>query len=214
MKCHFSACGHFLHIAALEGRHESVPKRRRDKGRVDPMMKLAILVSTHRLCNKETCRSPPSLIYHTRVELASVSSLTVSNLPFTLTWTPRELYFTRRDVTLQVYRILLFNSKSVAVGSKFPVMKPQGVILLPDTALERNVYYFPPTNTSSVARVIVGSHLLPPSPPVCCLLHEQNDLGGWIQISDNVDIPGDRGVAQLGRPLEKFDPEEDCDCEC
>lgn len=90
MKCHFSACGRFLHIATLEGVRKPVPKHRRNQDRVDHMMKLALLVSTHRLCNKQACRSPPSLVYHTRVKLEPVSFSPMSKLPFTLTWTPRD----------------------------------------------------------------------------------------------------------------------------
>jgi hypothetical protein len=94
------------------------------------------------------------------------------------------------------------------------VLKPRDTILLPDTALERDVYYFPPANTSAVAKIILGSYyFMPPSPPVGCFVHDQKDIGGWIKSIDHVEILENRGVAQLGRPLEKFDPEEDCDCE-
>ena len=176
-------------------------------------MTLALLVSTYRLCNKQVSRCPPSLVHKARVELGPVASLSVSTLPFKLTWRPKVLYLTCRHVTLQVYQIHLFNPDTTK--KEMPsVTKPREIIILPNTAVERDVYYFPPADETEMGRIIVGGDpSVTNSPPIGCFVHEQGDLGGWINSSGCQDIPDKRGVGQFTRPLEKFDPEEDCDCE-
>jgi len=210
MKCQFSACGRFLHFASLEGQHNLIPKRKRAKNDPGSQMKLALLVSTYRLCNRQASRSPPSLIHVTKVELGPVASLSVSNLPFTLTWRPKVLYFTRREVTLQVFQIHLFNPDKESIPS---VTVPREMIILPDTAVGRDVYYFPPADGSAMARIILGSDpSRTNSPPIGCFVHEQRDIGAWVKSGDHTDIR-EKCVGQFSRPMEKFDPEEDCDCE-
>ncbi|KAI5116473.1 hypothetical protein M0805_001636 [Coniferiporia weirii] len=228
MKCHFSVCGGYLHIASLEGRREPIAKREKRKDEAQPVIKLALLVSTYRLCSKKPSRAPPSLIHRERIELRAVTSLTVSKLPFTLTWMPRELYFTCSDIVLKVYRISLFDSEGTVPGDKNSVLRPREIICLPNSAQEREVYFFPPADGDKTARIIIGSEVsaggdtefeetggvrLNLSPPIGCILHEKNDLGGWISSSDHSDSPKKEGVGRLDRPLEKFNPEEDCDLE-
>lgn len=226
MKCHFSDCGRYLHVTALEGQHKPDTKGRKKK-KSDPSMNLALLVLTYRLCKKQTARSPPLLVHRTRVELGSVSSLSVSKLPYTLSWTPKHVYLTCRGSALQVYRIRLFNSTT---GQASAVTSPREPIFLPCSAEQRDVYYFPPTDGGVIGRIIVGSespsnnlnslHLVAVdensnlSPPVGCFMNEEEDLGGWIASTGLSKMPGNRGVGRLDRPLEQFNPEDDCDREC
>lgn len=215
MKCCFSECGVYLHIAFLEGQHKPPQARKRKKKQQTErdLMKLALRVATYRLCKNQPCRAPPSLVYSTGVELGAVRSLSVSKLPYTLTWRPEVVYLTCRSVTLQVYKIPLFGKGE---GGLPCAMKPKEIIVLPDTATERDVYYFPPAETTRncTGRIIIGSdpsqHY---SPPIGCFVHEGKDLGGWISPSECVDRTEKQGACQLTRPTEKFDPEEDCDCE-
>src|ERR1700732_3610537 len=108
MKCHFSLCGQYLHIASLEGQLEPVSSSRRNAEK--PPLKTALLLSTYRLCGGKTTKSPPTLSHRTKVDLGFETSLSGSNLPYTLSWAPNELYFTRSADRLKVYRIRLFNN--------------------------------------------------------------------------------------------------------
>jgi len=74
-----------------------ISKRKQDQYEEDSKMTLALLVSTYRLCNKQVSRCPPSLVHKARVELGPVASLSVSTLPFKLTWRA-ESAFTWRAV--------------------------------------------------------------------------------------------------------------------
>jgi hypothetical protein len=160
MKCHFSPCGFYLHFASLEGQKKPGTSRKKKDGAERPPVKLALLVSTYRLSSRKTTRSPPSLVHRARLYLGSESTLSVSKLPYTLTWTPRHLYFTRSDSTLKVSRISLFNIEKTSASlqiEEHPVLVPRKPIFLPESAGKRQVYYFPPTGESPTSTVIVGS---------------------------------------------------------
>jgi len=51
------------------------------------------------------------------------------------------------------------------------------------------------------------------SPPIGCYLGEKEDLGGWGKSEDVSNIPKDLGIGRLDRRRERFDPDDDCDCE-
>jgi hypothetical protein len=216
MKCCFSDCGVYLHIASLEGQHKPPQVQKKDKTQTeqDFQMKLTLRVATYRLCNKQPCRTPPSLVHSAGVELGAVTrkSLSVLKLPYTLTWRPEIVYLTCRSVTLQVYKIPLFGEGE---GRLPCAMRPKDIIVLPDTATDRDVYYFPPADRtrSSMGCIIIASdssqHY---SPTIGCFVHEEKDLGGWISSSE-CDQTEKKSAGQLTRPMEKFDPQEDCDCE-
>ncbi|KAK0464302.1 uncharacterized protein EV420DRAFT_1637875 [Desarmillaria tabescens] len=153
MKCRFSLCGQYLHVACLEGQ---LRPQQRKKG--DQPVRLALMVSTYYLCGKKSSRSPPTLIHRARVALGAQPYTSVSNPPYTLTWTPKELYFTCSDTQLKVYRICLFNpNKGNPDGSVPSVLVPKEVFFLPETAQKRKVYFFPPDDDRYPSRVIVGS---------------------------------------------------------
>lgn len=243
MKCHFSMCGRYLHIASLEAQRKPASKSKQNAER-DPL-NIAFLLSTYRLCGRgnKTTKSPPSLIHRAKVHVGSRKTLSVSDLPYTLTWTPDELYFTCSADILQVYRIRLFNhsDKLDKTGGELNVLMPKENVFLPRTACQREVYYFPPFKGCTVARVIVGSEGRVPdentnekgekkgevqgapncvvwlegnlSPPTGCYLDETEDLGGWLDAKDRLNIPEALGIGRLDRRLEKFDYDDDCDCE-
>ncbi|KAF8521950.1 hypothetical protein BU17DRAFT_45376 [Hysterangium stoloniferum] len=163
MKCHFSPCGRYLHIASLEGQRRPMEGRHgKAKNEKSPLC-LALLLMTYRLSDSKTTRAPPVLIYRTRLELSSVSSLSVSRLPFTLTWTSDELYLTCSHSTLRVYRIRLFQSHTVNHPGPTNMDKGDGAlvlqktIFLPNTASRREVHYFPPRVGSTAVQIIIGS---------------------------------------------------------
>jgi hypothetical protein len=247
MKCQFSACGQFLHIAGLEARATRAPKKpapeQADSAKLP--LKLALLVSSYRLSANKTASSPPNLIHRVRIDLGPTSLLSVTKLPYTLSWTRKELYFTISDYTLKVYRIQLFKPRGTAKGKEeIPVLIPRKPIFLPETAQTRQVYYFP-AKVENDARIIVGSETRETDESteimqfvlqakqnerrarpvenafeaqgdcavlVGCYINEQ-DLGGWRNPSELSEIPQYMGVGCLSRRIEKFNPDDDCDCE-
>ncbi|KAF8532084.1 hypothetical protein JB92DRAFT_3104133 [Gautieria morchelliformis] len=159
MKCHFSSCGLYLHMASLEVQRKPASTSQRNAER-DPL-KIALLVSTYRICGHKTTKSPPTLIHRVKVHMGFAKSLSVSELPYTLTWMPTELYFTCSSKVLRVYRIRLFKNpdRLDKTWGEHDVLMPKRTIFLPGTASQRKVYYFPPVVGSTKARVIVGSEV-------------------------------------------------------
>ena len=107
MKCHFSLCGQYLHIVSLEGQRRPVSQCNTTQ---PPIIKLARLLLTYHLSSRKLTRSPPVLIHCAKVNLGSQATLSVSKLPYTLTWVQNELYFTCSGNTLNVYCIHLFST--------------------------------------------------------------------------------------------------------
>ncbi|KAL4784384.1 hypothetical protein BJX76DRAFT_367696 [Aspergillus varians] len=168
-KCHFSDCGNYLHIATLEARRKP-PQQEKKKNssaiaqQTDPVpLELSLFVTTHRLSSRKTTRAPPTQIYRTKIDLGKFNSLPVSQLPFTLTWTPSELYFTLSRQTLTVLKIKLFPPRE----DEEPVLTPRNRIFLPATAETREVRFFPSKANLSTeeskggetSHVLIGSQI-------------------------------------------------------
>ncbi|KAI9647062.1 hypothetical protein NHQ30_005064 [Ciborinia camelliae] len=225
VKPKFSSCGGFIHFAALEGR----PMEN------EPKMHLSLQISTHRLSSRKTAKSPPRLVFKTNIPLGESPSMSVSRLPYTLTWTEKELFFVTRGQELSVMRIPLFKAPEEKM---VPVCYTQNPIYLPRSADSRNVYYFPPCSSKSkkdkdkekIGKLIIGSYSSIPSqelivprpsmvqPPIGVLVKEDTDLGGWK--CKNVDAEMDGKVnkekvniqgGRLQGKFESFDMKEDCD---
>ncbi|KAG6828076.1 hypothetical protein H0H92_009338 [Tricholoma furcatifolium] len=186
MKCQFSTCGNFLHVAALEG-ISSMPKRNKPTSK---SQSLAIVAYTFSLCSSQPTRTPPAFVHQARVDLGQYPEICVDDLPFTLTWTEKLLYVTERSLTLKIYRINLFEASENR--GIYPVFRPDKTIVLPGTSLRRNVH-FPPSNQEG------------------CFLNEEIDLGEWVRSAGTQDVPDSHGDGRLIRPMETFDPEADCD---
>ena len=234
MKCHFSPCGRYLHIAALEGRLIFKPQK---SGYTPPSINLALLVTTHSLCTKKTNKSPPTLIHRVRIDIGEETGVLASKLTYTLTWSRTKLYFTTSHYKLLVYQIQLFSSEGETSNAS-PVLCPQNPMFLPENAENRDVYFFPSTDTSTKARIIIGN-MCPSrrripfgqdfepdllkmvdgcfqrdcSPPIGCFVCEEADLGGWTSWDGHTKIRENYGIGQLNHLLEKFNPDDDCDCE-
>lgn len=242
MKCQFSACGRFVHIVALEGQQPTKKKRSVESHEIN----IAVLVSTYRLSQRKTTRSPPTLIHRIRVKLGTTKSLSVTKLPFTLTWTSNDVYVTSSDAILRVLRVPLFKPEKGAQEVDDMVLMPRKPVFLPESAQNRQVHYFPsksgPDGSGELtARIIVGSETRKQieeergaehgvefstagctfvgqqgeiSPPIGCYVNEEVDLGGWGKSYDMTDIPVQLGIGSLDRRLERFNPDDDCDCKC
>lgn len=160
------------------------------------------------------------------------------HLPYTLTWTAKELYLTRSSSELKVYRVNLFRPHPSETDNA--ALRPREPIVLPASAKRRAVHYFPPMNGCRTSKIIIGcekeeSQTLRPHenpiecegatsevsrsnerrllPPVGCFLDVDKDLGGWEKAKGYLDICGSLKIGDLDRRMEKFNPEEDCeDC--
>lgn len=240
IKCHFSACGRYLHMASLERQKLASESRKVNADLMTSQAnELKLLVLTYRLSESKTTRSPPSLVHRARVDLG-LRTLKASKLPFTFTWTPAQVHLTcsenqlenKRANQLEVYRVSLFGPSSTLAH---PVLVPQEPIVLPRTDRMRQVHYFSSTSLDTPARIIISNEPnrteggavasspgtrnvvwlegapLPLGWPIGCFIRDV-DFGGW-KPSACSDLPRDLGVGQLVRCREKFDFDEDCDCE-
>ncbi|KAJ9627685.1 hypothetical protein H2203_002897 [Taxawa tesnikishii (nom. ined.)] len=232
IKCRFSGCGQYLHIASLEAQQR--PQRRHQKtadGRpeVRPTT-LSIFVSTHRLSSRKTTRSPPQLLHRSKVALGEYAAFSLSALPIAVTWTTEHAYVTCNATVLNVYRISLFKQQQLGTN----VMVPKHSIPLPSSAVARQVQYFPPANGQSKAMVFLSStnnlqrvQLFPAtageeatgmpspddaSPPVGYFLDELRDLGGWgVSMAEVRVRPGWRDGG-LVKKMQWLDTDDDCCC--
>ena len=225
VKPHFSSNGDYLHFAALEA--QNAEKSEDSDGKRPAHVLLTLQVSTHRLSRRKTVSSPPHLIFRTNVFLGKTESVSVSALPYTLTWTDQILYFVKRDTKLNVIRIPLF--RPAKAGTQTVVCYPRNEIHLPRTANMRDVHYYPPRegvkkDMEGLGTVIIGSYSSRPaqgtlvprhavSPPIGVYVSEQHDLGGWICKADVADAKQRHNTTggRLQGKFEHFDRKEDCD---
>lgn len=159
MKCHFSPCSKYLHIASLEARQM---KQSRSDIKADnkPQLALAVFVSTHRLSSRKTARSPPTLIHRVKIILESTSSLCPTRMPLEVTWMPKEVYLSSSSDTnqLTLFRVELFPpTNDISDPEYSTVSVPKFPILLPASARSRSVYYYPPRPESKHALILIGS---------------------------------------------------------
>jgi hypothetical protein len=230
----FSPCGEYLHLGTLEVREDAPPHL----GPVKPCIHLSFQLSTHRLSKRKTARSPPRLIYRVGVPLDSLETLSVSPLPYTLTWTASHVYISKSQEILQVIRVPLFRTPKGASSTdvEMPPDNKEGAechvksneIFLPSSANARQVRYFAPNQTAKakgLATVILGS-MYPSLPggtlnsryetihPMGVYVDEQSQLGGWKLFQGNEPADARKNVSLGGRlqgKFERFDRTDDCD---
>ncbi|KJA21807.1 hypothetical protein HYPSUDRAFT_41683 [Hypholoma sublateritium FD-334 SS-4] len=161
VKPQFSPCGHFLHVVTLEVRVQEGPQHHRTRPPSD--LHLYMLALTYRLSSSKPTRSPPVLLHRVKVDLGKHEGpLSVSQLPFSFTWTPREIFVSRRGTYLDVFRIQLFGNLK-HTGDSCPSEQTHKVsvakkkTLLPDGAAFRDVLFVPLSDDNNGAyMVIVG----------------------------------------------------------
>lgn len=243
MKCHFSPCSKYLHIASLEARQ--MKQSRSDlKASNKPRLALAAFISTHRLSSRKTARSPPTLIHRVKIILESTSSLCPTRMPVEVTWTPKEVHLSSSSDTnqLTLFRVDLFPPAKDIVNHEYSAVSvPKLPILLPASARSRSVHYYPPQPNSKDALILVGSWACKPdaeddkdkttpedgrgdfdtvrglpetvSPPIGFYVDVDKDLGGWGASNAEEEIDKDKDKGQLKQKMEIFAAEDDCDIE-
>ncbi|KAK7533364.1 uncharacterized protein J3D65DRAFT_79572 [Phyllosticta citribraziliensis] len=183
IKCHFSPCGKFLHIATVEA-HRKPKQRNKTKNKPQSdidirsgFLLVSMFVATYRLDNKRPTRSVPVQIRREKILLGIVRKFPVRRLPLTLTWTPEYLYVTRSEKAVYVQRVGLFpegfgkgkmtqhSATPSSAARKDPprkdptVAEPRDIVFLPSTSTVRSVRFFPET-AAMPAKVLIGSEPL------------------------------------------------------
>lgn len=141
VQCRFSTCGAYLHIASLDGFiHKSKDGYN--------SLALRLHVSTHRLSERKTSRSPPRLVFRTALSLPAAYTetiqLSVSSLPYTLTWADKHVYVTHSQTPLRVYRLPLFKQveeMEITELAPMAVFVNGSEVYLPSSVEMRKVYF-------------------------------------------------------------------------
>ena len=179
-------------------------------------------VLAHRLSVRKIVSSPRCLIFCTNIFLDKTESVSVSTLPYTLTWTDQQLYLVKRDTKLNVIRIPLFRPTKAA--NKSVVCYLRNDIHLSRTAAMRDVHYYSPQKGVKRGRrgmgtVIIGSYSLLPaqgvlflqrttSPPIGVYVSEQDDLGEWIRKrTSSIRGKGTKTRAEVAERIQAVRPE-------
>jgi hypothetical protein len=227
IKLHFSPCGCYLHIAALEALLPAPrypPRALKNKPFVASQSLLSFHVSTYRLSEAKTTKAPPDPVFHTSVNLGICEHYFVSKLPFVVTWTSQAAYLSISGRKLRLYKVMLFANNSGALPPAPPppattkhVFVPKETILLPRSARDRVVSFYPHIRADDDLGgvLILGSRSgaeSMTSPPIGVYLSE-SALGGWVEAGDEDGVGNGEGWRQqrLEGMFEEFDAEEDCD---
>lgn len=241
MKCRFSPCSQYLHVASLEAQ-QMKQSRSEIKAGTKPRLALSAFISTHRLSARKTTRSPPTLLHRVKIVLGSTTSLCPTRMPIEITWTPKEVYLSSSSDTnqLTLLRVDLFPPAKELVDPQYnAVSVPKLPILLPESARSRSVHYYPPQSNTTHALILVGSWASKPdsendkttpedapnendtiqglpetvSPPIGFYVDVEKDLGGWGASNAEEEIKADKDKGQLKQKMEIFTAEDDCDIE-
>lgn len=261
MKTYFSSCGLYIHIASLEaqdlqklhgkkrktslerGRTAKTDANEPDKGAqsgIQKDIKLSAFVTSYRLSQRKTTRSPPVLIHRAKATIGRFAAFSTDKLPVTFTWTRDDVYLTM-DVhcRLRVFRIALFPRASGDRPSVPLVSVPREPVMLPLSAMNRQVQYVPPAGPArgepGAGLVFMGSQdgttgvRLRSSDVGCCgwdpslaryqsapmgfWVHEERDLGGWVPCDAEEKVGNGFRDGRLTRKMERFNADDDCDVE-
>ena len=187
MKCRFSPCGQYLHVACLDG--ERTDDEAKEPGLNDPM-KLTLAVYTHRLCDLKPSRCRPNLMHAVWIELGTLDYVNFDKPPCTLTWTDTHLYASLSDTALRVHRIPLFHEPSKNDDPVPQAYKPKELIALPECARSRQVFFFPAAKDETTATIVVAGPLtrkgesvvsdVDATVPLAFKVDEAEDFGGWV----------------------------------
>ena len=130
------------------------------KAGTKPRLALAAFITTYRLSNRKTSRSPPSLIHRVKISLGSTNSLCPTRMPIEVTWNPKEVYLSSSSEInrLTLFRVDLFPpAKDIPDHERNVVSVPKLPILLPASAHSRSVHYYPPQSNGTHALILMGS---------------------------------------------------------
>ena len=243
MKCHFSPCSRYLHIASLEAQQMKQSKDELKAG-TKPRLALSAFISTHLLSTRKTTRSPPNLIHRVKMILGGTSSLHPTRMPVEVTWAEKEVYLSSSSDTdeLCLMKVDLFPPAIDILDAGYnAVCVPKLPILLPSSARSRSVSYYPPRPNHTCALIIIGSWACEPdadddgknptakeapstwdtiqglpdtvSPPIGFYVDVEKDLGGWGASNLEEEIDKGKDKGQLKQKMEIFAAEDDCDLE-
>lgn len=237
MNLSFSPCGSILRVAIIDVVAEkqkpldkSATTAARSKAQ-KPRLAVNLHVLLLRLSSTQAVRHPPKLFATASYQLRhSCAEAFRRVLPFAFVWGANDLYLTVSDSYLHLYRVVLpeVESQRVTVATeqvqegktagagaakkiepKFSILVPREMILLPRSAHNRSVQFFPARGGSAKATVIIGPrHCRNPTPPIGVYLTER-DLKGWVEYSaaseGGTRGPQKRLEGQFEEPWEETD---------
>ena len=123
-------------------------------------LNLSAFITTYRLSNRKTTRSPPILIHRAKVNLGSTTALSPTRMPVEVTWAEKEVYLSSSSDTNQftLLHVKLFPPAKDITDADYSVISvPKLPILLPKSARFRSVHYYPPQSNSTRALIIIDS---------------------------------------------------------
>ncbi len=148
-----------MHVVPFEAQQQQ-PLTQSEKKSIDkaPLF-LSAFISTHRLSRRKTSRSPPVLIHRAKISIGGTKTLCPTRMPMEVTWAPKEVYFSNSSEAnhLIIFRVELFASNIADGENSSTVSVPRKIILLPESARSRSVYYFPPKAGDTRALILIGS---------------------------------------------------------
>lgn len=196
----FSSCEKYLHVARIIG----------TKAENDQSTNLFCEVLIVQLAPKDMVSRRPRAVLCRGVSIGKWRQNFVSSLPFVLTWTFEHLYISISAERLQLFRFTLDCSSLLATSQRTETLDNE--IVLPRSARNRPLYFFPQKKENSNAVLVIGcQHGDITDSPMVIYLSPQN-LGDWKEADATLLSPGEDDVELRDEPLmEDFDSDSDCD---
>lgn len=219
----------------------SEPEERSQSG-IGKEIELSAFVTTYRLSQHKTTRSSPVLIHRAKATISRFAEFSTDKLPVTFTWTEDNVYLTMNvHCRLRVFRIALLRRAGDQNRPSAPLVSvPREATMLPLSAMNRQVQYFPAAGSArrqglGAGLVLMGSQdgktgvrlqssdagccdpdpslAMHPSAPMGFWVHEERDFGGWVPCDAEEKVENGFRDGRLTRKMERFNADDDCDVE-
>lgn len=217
----FSECETLVYITRVTGRRT---------GRSDTTNPIHLFIQ-HMMVQlnvkNPASRRPTTISRYRGVSLGKWPADAVSQLPYTITWTPTYAYVSISSDWLRVYRISLGTSQSLEADATSPFeslpeerqnQQPEEMIeildmklALPRSAKVRQVRFYPPQTEGACAVVVLGSVGGERSQPPAVLYLRPEKIDYWIVAKEAISSFGPELQPRDDPMMEQFDTDSDCD---
>ncbi|KAF4461134.1 Ankyrin repeat [Fusarium albosuccineum] len=221
----FSNDGLFLYVAIIDAVAEKPAAHTSETPGIIVGPKSQLCLNLHvlvlQLSSSKPTRNQPKLVAMTSCRLGcSCARAFTPTLPFAFTWGDNMLHLTLSDSCLHVYRITIPKVGEVKDKTKdsdtarkenlkFTVLVPKEKILLPRSARNRSVQFFPAKEPDANNLVIIGPRYGNHPRPPCGVYLSEQQLGGWVIQSDE-DTSRTPQKRLAGLLEEPWDDDTDC----
>ncbi|KAK6525440.1 hypothetical protein TWF694_005577 [Orbilia ellipsospora] len=182
-----------------------------------PRLCLILHVLVMKICEEKFIRQPDNIMNIT-VDLGCCEKPLIKQLPFTFTWSDKELYVTVSSSRLRVYRVDLSGDTATYTDEKCGteaqshlVKTPKEIIFLPRSARNRKVLFQPPSEPGKLSMVIIGPRPHQSDASSIALYLSDQDLGGWVRLKDKELAEANLFSCHFNEMHEYFDAAFDCD---